>query len=106
MVDPFIPLSRHVALRPALRISRVLRPSCLSLVLFHAAALWLFCSGRSAVRGCADVDLRHAGLSGARGDSQHPAALATEFLPWRPGAIGIAWPGIAEGFAALGGRLR
>src|SRR4029077_10029237 len=38
---------------------------------------------------------------------QHVVAFAAEFLPWRLGAIGIAWwCSIAEGFAALGGYLK
>ena len=36
---------------------------------------------REAVRGCNDVDLLHAGLSRAGGDSQHPDAFAAKFAP-------------------------
>src|SRR6516165_7119979 len=106
MVDPFIPLSCHLAVRLPLRISCVLRPRRLSPVLFHAAAPWLLCFRGSTVRRCADVDLRYAGLPGARGDSQYEPAFSTECPPWRLAAIGIA-PHCrrAAGSATCGGGL-
>src|SRR4029077_12980270 len=107
IVNSSIPFSCHVAVRHPLRISCFLSPRCIPHVFFDAATLRLFCSRRSAVRGCADVDLRHACLSRSRRDSQYPAAVAAKFLPWRLRAIGIAWRcGIEEGFAAFGGCLK
>src|SRR5271170_5573026 len=106
MVYPAVSISGDSTVRHPFRISCLLRPHRLSGIRFGRPYVWTFRSWRSAVRGCPDVDLRHAGLSSARGNSQRPAALAAEFPTRRFGAIGIAWPcSIAGRFAALGGHL-
>ena len=89
-VGNLVSLSRHTALRHPFRISGVLRPGGLHRLFIIIAALRTFCARRSAVRGCADVDLRHSCLPLSRSDSHDALALAAEFVWERVGAIGMA----------------
>ena len=78
LVDRLVPLSRHVAVRCPFRISCVLRTRRISRLPVDIGPIQPYCSRRSAVRRCVDVDLRHDCLSGGWSDLQHEAAHAAE----------------------------
>jgi hypothetical protein len=62
IVHPSVSVSCHLAVRHSFRVLGLLRPGSLPGVLVLPQLVWLFCSGRPAMRRGVDVDLRHGRL--------------------------------------------
>ena len=66
IVDTLVSLPGYLAVRYPFRIFGLLRPRGLPGIFVFTAIVWSDCSGRSAMRGCVDVDLRDRRLLDCR----------------------------------------
>src|SRR6266576_4495141 len=76
IVDTPVSIPGHLAVRYSLRVSGLLRPRSLPSVFVFTTIVWPVCSGRSAICGCVDVDLRYRRLSDCRGSFRSTFTLA------------------------------
>jgi|SRR5215467_1516050 len=75
-LDDLVSLFCHVTLRHSLGISGFFRTRGLSDVLLVVTSFGFFSSGRPAVRGCTDVDMRHSRLPYSWGDLNYASFVA------------------------------
>src|SRR6266536_2651700 len=91
LVHHCVSLSCHVALRHHCGITCVRRTCGLFSLFFLIADFWPFCARRPAVRGRANVDVRHSCVSRGGCNSHYAVTVAAQLARRRVGAIGMAW---------------
>ena len=105
IVDTLVSLPGYLAVRYPFRIFGLLRPRGLPRIFVFTAIVWPDCSGRSAMRGCVDVDLRDRRLLDCRDTFRSTFTLPSSVGRAVDFAIRVGTQCDANGPAADGGCL-
>src|SRR5580693_4155526 len=105
IVLPCVSVSGYAAVRYSLGSFGLLRPRGLPSVLVFITIVWPLCPGRSAMRGCVDVDVRHDRLLDCRGSFRSTFTLPTSAGRSLEFAIRVGTRHGADGSATDGGCL-